>query len=449
MMGSVTMTAARSVTAAMLAVLGSDDSQASASSRPAHAQSVTTAQVADCIGQPGWLIVDVRDSNAFNGWITGDEQRGGSIPGAVNLALSWFESNPQAAQRLIESMGLKQNKVVLYGNSAAEAQRMTRLLQQHAQIPAERLFVYTDGIAAWSRDDNLPMDRLPRYERLVPPVWLQQLVQQGDPRDYQVVEVAWRKKQRYESGHIPGAVYLDTDEIESESLWNVVSPEQLERTLLSLGITKDTLVVVYGRDSTPATRAALVLMYAGVADVRLLNGGYAAWQNAGLATVIGDVAREPARVFAATVPVHPEWIIDTTQAKQVLAARDGRLVSIRSWSEYVGQTSGYSYIKPKGRIRGAVWGHAGTDRDHMQDFRNPDDTLRNFRDIAALWRDWDIEPQHRISFYCGTGWRASEAFLAAYLMGYENISVYDGGWYEWSADENNPVETGTPSSSHR
>ena len=92
---------------------------------------------------------------------------------------------------------------------------------------------------------------------------------------------------------------------------------------------------------------------------------------------------------------------------------------------------------------------AGTDRDHMQDFRNPDDTLRNHRDIAALWRGWNIEPQHRISFYCGTGWRASEAFFAAYLMGYENISVYDGGWYEWSADENNPVDTGIPSPSHR
>ncbi|MEJ2247847.1 MAG: rhodanese-like domain-containing protein, partial [Acidobacteriota bacterium] len=47
-------------------------------------------------------------------------------------------------------------------------------------------------------------------------------------------------------------------------------------------------------------------------------------------------------------------------------------------------------------------------------------------------------------FYCGTGWRASEAFFYAYLMGWERISVYDGGWFEWSLDARNPVETGIP-----
>ncbi len=37
-----------------------------------------------------------------------------------------------------------------------------------------------------------------------------------------------------------------------------------------------------------------------------------------------------------------------------------------------------------------------------------------------------------VAFYCGTGWRASETFFYAYLMDWPNVSVYDGGWFEWS-----------------
>jgi hypothetical protein len=54
------------------------------------------------------------------------------------------------------------------------------------------------------------------------------------------------------------------------------------------------------------------------------------------------------------------------------------------------------------------------------------------QDIAHFWRQAGIHPDRKTAFYCGTGWRASMAFFYAWLMGWENISVYDGGWYEWS-----------------
>ena len=403
------MTAARSVSVFMfVTVLGLGSMECDAQIEQSRARPMTTSEVAKRIGHPGWRLVDVRGTNAFNGWIMGEEKRGGHIRGATNLSLRWMEAHHRAAIQLVESKGLKDQKVVLYGNRASEAQRMARLLQMRAQLSPEQMFIYTEGFLAWSRDDKLPVDRLPRYEKLVPPRWVHQLIQEGDSEEYRIVEVAWRKVKQYEAGHLPGAVYLDTDEFESEPMWNVVSADQLETTLLSLGITKNTRVVVYGRNSTATARAAVVMMYAGVSDVRLLNGGYQAWLDAGFPVATGEVRRRPAIEFGATIPVHPDWIIGTEQAKKVLAARHGRLVSIRSWPEYIGETSGYSYIKRKGRIRGAVWGHAGSDRDHMEDFRNPDNTLRDYREIAAYWQASDIEPDHHISFYCGTGWRASE-----------------------------------------
>ena len=56
-----------------------------------------------------------------------------------------------------------------------------------------------------------------------------------------------------------------------------------------------------------------------------------------------------------------------------------------------------------------------------------------------------VTPQkRRIGFHCGTGWRASEAYLAAWVMSWESIKVYDSGWYEWSADPANPTAVGDP-----
>ena len=61
--------------------------------------------------------------------------------------------------------------------------------------------------------------------------------------------------------------------------------------------------------------------------------------------------------------------------------------------------------------------------------------------IEMMWSDGGInrDPQMHTIFYCGTGWRASYAWLCAYLAGWDNISVYDGGWLEWSSDPENPV----------
>jgi thiosulfate/3-mercaptopyruvate sulfurtransferase len=80
----------------------------------------------------------------------------------------------------------------------------------------------------------------------------------------------------------------------------------------------------------------------------------------------------------------------------------------------------------------------------MEGLRNVDGTMRSYPEIVENWRDWGITPDKEISFYCGTGWRASEAFFYAHLMGWKRISVYDGGWHEWSADPTNPVESGEP-----
>ncbi len=154
----------------------------------------------------------------------------------------------------------------------------------------------------------------------------------------------------------------------------------------------------------------------------------------------------PVASFGAAVPVRPEVIVDIDEAKEILADHEGAaLVSVRTWREHIGNVSGYNYIGPAGRIKGDVWGNCGTDAYHMQHYRNIDNTMRAYPEIAANWAEAGITPDKWVAFYCGTGWRASETWFYAYLQGWERIAVYDGGWFEWSQDPiNNPIEIGEP-----
>ncbi|UJF17268.1 hypothetical protein L0B53_00380 [Vibrio sp. SS-MA-C1-2] len=204
-------------------------------------------------------------------------------------------------------------------------------------------------------------------------------------------------------------------------------------------------MIIYGRDTSAAARAASIMMNLGVKDVRLLDGGWTIWQQTDSPQQALINYKQPQNTFG-TERSNKTVIIDTKEVKTLLKDKNkNSLVSIRSWQEYIGNTSGYSYIDPKGRIAGAKWGHAGSDPYHLEDFRNVDGTMRSSQQIIKMWQQWGINSKQNVSFFCGTGWRASEAFFYAYVMGWQNISVYDGGWYEWSSIKENKVETGIPS----
>ena len=135
----------------------------------------------------------------------------------------------------------------------------------------------------------------------------------------------------------------------------------------------------------------MILRYAGVDDVRLLDGGYDWWVRAGNPLELIEREPEPVASFGATVPLRPEVIVDIDEAKQIIADPDGAaLVSVRTWREHIGQVSGYNYIGPAGRIKGDVWGNCGTDAYHMQHYRNVDNTMRAYPEITANWAEAGI-----------------------------------------------------------
>jgi thiosulfate/3-mercaptopyruvate sulfurtransferase len=119
---------------------------------------------------------------------------------------------------------------------------------------------------------------LARWRQLPSPAWLARLLA-GVPvlaapgGAWRLFEVGCDSVAAYQSGHIPGAGYIDTNRLERQPLWNKVSDDALLALLLENGIRHDTTVILYGRNSLAAARAAHLMLYAGVADVRLLDGG--------------------------------------------------------------------------------------------------------------------------------------------------------------------------------
>ncbi len=424
---------------------------------------ISTAELRGRLTDPELTIVDVRPIPAYNGWRLSEAARGGHILGAVAFPSAWLSRVDDAeAERLLASKGIFPGReVVLYGDGAEDVLAVrTRL----TELGHTGVRLYEHHWAGWAADSTLPSERLPNDGKLVHADWLQQVVDGARPEalpaeNFLLFHVNFGVPEEYEESHLPGALYLDTGLLESSEDWNRRSPEELDAALRSLGISHETTVILYGRDSEggadekwpgrragqiAATRAALILRYCGVDDVRLLDGGYDAWVRSG--RPLEKARREPtaAASFGAEIPLRPEVIVDIDEAKQILLDREGAaLVSVRSWDEHVGKVSGYSYVGRVGRIAGDVWGNGGSDAYHMQHYRNADNTMRSYPEIAARWEEAGITPDKRIAFYCGTGWRSSEAWFCAYLMGWPRIAVYDGGWYEWSRDPlNNPIEVG-------
>lgn len=417
---------------------------------------ISTEQLMKNLNNNQIKIIDVRSVEAYNGWKLKGEYRGGHIRGAKSLPIKWL--NYIDWLEIVRSKDIfPDHTLVIYSYDHSDSQKVAR---QFIRAGYHKVKLYNGFLDSWSVNPKLPMEYLPRYRHLVSADWLNELIITGKAPEYDndkfsICHAHYRNKEDYKKGHIPGAISLDTNTLESTETWNRRSPEELKSALEKLGITCNTTVILYGRYSFPdnnspypgssaghlgAIRCAVIMLYAGLKDVRILNGGLQSWHDAKYKITSEETEVKPVDDFGIEIPAHPEIMVDTPEAKKILKATDQNLVCVRSWPEYIGKVSGYNYIEKRGRIPGAVFSNSGTDAYHMENFRNLDYTTREYHEIEKLWLKAGITPDKRNAFYCGTGWRGSEAFLNAWLMGWPDIAVYDGGWFEWSNDEANPYE---------
>jgi len=421
---------------------------------------MSSGEVVSSLENPSVHIIDVRPVDAYNGWKLADEKRGGHIPGARSLPMKWF-NYIDWIEIVRKKEILTSNKIILYGYNRKDAEKASGRFLNSGYSDIN---LYTGFLSEWTLDSDLPLESLSRFRYLVHPLWVNDLINGRKPDEYDnnryvLVHAHYRNRDAYLSGHIPGAIDIDTLALEAPETWNRRTPSELKTSLENHGISSDTTVVLYGKYMHPdnndpfpgsaagdigALRCALIMMYAGVKDVRILNGGFQSWKDAGFDISYTDEKKQPVKEFGASIPVHPELVVDTPEAKEMLESKDAELVCVRSWSEYIGEVSGYNYIEARGRIPGAIFADCGSDAYHMENYRNLDLTIREYNETSNIWTRRGITPDKHLAFYCGTGWRGSEAWFNAWLMGWPQVSVYDGGWFEWSNDPQNPYETGIP-----
>lgn len=414
-------------------------------------KTIATKELQDKLTDDSWVVVDTRINDAFNGWKLDNVERGGHIKGAVDFSANWLtvdaDDKEKTLDKALETKGIDKDKnIVLYDANGKDAKSVANYLSEKGYKN-----LYTYNIADWAKDESLPMESYENYEMLVPATIVNDILEGKKPETFEnsnnikIVEASWgEESEAYSKGHVPTSVHINTDTIEPPPQWMLASDEELAKFANDYGFTKDDTVIVTGPDVMASYRVAVVLRYIGINDVRVLNGGNDAWTSAGYELETKSNKPVAGNNFGATIPANPDLIDTQAQLKEMLKDSNNVLVDNRSWDEYIGKVSGYSYHDKKGRIPGAVYGYAGTSSTTLEDYRNIDNTMRNADEIKALWKEAGIDTNKHLIFMCGSGWRAAEVLTYANVMGFDNTSLYSDGWIGWSNNTSNPTETGEP-----
>ncbi len=260
--------------------------------------------------------------------------------------------------------------------------------------------------------------------------------------DVVVLDATWNLmgppgREAYDAGHVPGAYFVDLDsELAGPpgegGRHPLPSASVVEGLLRRTGIDADSSVVVYdAANSMAAARARFVLRYFGVEDVRVLDGGFAAWQAAGgeVSTAEAEVsAAKPAAGFTPTPGSIP--VLDAEGAAEV--AVSGVLLDARAPERFAGEVEPMD--KVAGHIPGAVNAPTTGNVDADGHFLPADELKARFAELGA-------DGSQPVGAYCGSGVTAAHEALALEIAGLE-VPVYVGSWSEWITDPDRPIATG-------
>jgi thiosulfate/3-mercaptopyruvate sulfurtransferase len=222
-------------------------------------------------------------------------------------------------------------------------------------------------------------------------------------------------REMYLGGHLPGAAFFDhqlvTDPI-GEYEYTVAPDSMLARQIGEIGIGNHAEVIVYASSLlASATRAWWILRYAGVQNIRVLNGGLPAWKEAGGTVEAGEYKYEP----AAFTPAFK---------REMIANKEEVLAAVERGSVYIEDALPQDW-HDREHIPGSVC-------LPLTDLTIGWDVLRPQEEIEALV---PARPKgERVITYCGGGIAAALNAMAHLLAGNDNVAVYDGSLFEWKGE---------------
>jgi len=256
-----------------------------------------------------------------------------------------------------------------------------------------------------------------------------------------VVEVDVDTK-AYEEGHVPGALGWNWQTQLCDTLRrDVISKADLEKLLGESGVNNNTTLILYGDNNNWfAAWAFWQLKMYGHEDVRIMNGGRKKWLAEG--RVITKEIPQPQSTTYKAKERDESLRSYLMQVQQAMSQKDTVMVDVRSGDEYTGKVLSPAGLPETcqrgGHIPGAVnvpWSQAC----------NEDGTFKSKEELEALYGTKGVAANKNIIAYCRIGERSSHTwFVLKYLLGYPNVSNYDGSWTEWGNLVGAPVEKEAP-----
>ena len=395
-------------------------------------------------------LVDSRLPDSYVGWKLKNDKYSGHLKGAIDFSYSWlvtdyddlnnFENKTKEEvlkDCLNNKIKNKYTSVYIYDSNGTDSIKVAQYFLEN-EIRDINIFSLCDV----EINEN-QFESYPNYKNIISPLELKNYLDKKETQtllentDYIIFDVSYGEENEtsYKKlGHIDTAIHVNTDWFEPpEGGWMLDSDENLIKLAKKLGLTIKKGAIITGPEPMATTKFATILKYLGIKDVRILNGALDNWKNYGY-----DLTKEsfyPIEVdnFLSDIPVNGDIIKSLEEVKLNVEKENFNIVDTRTIEEFTGLTPGHSYHNIAGTIKNSIFGNAGIKSTHsMYFYRNIDKTMRNGYELIEMLKSNNANFNNHLSFMCGAGWRAAEAYWYFSIMGFENISLFSDGWMSWS-----------------
>jgi thiosulfate/3-mercaptopyruvate sulfurtransferase len=241
----------------------------------------------------------------------------------------------------------------------------------------------------------------------------------------------------YEAEHIPGAVFMDLEEIvdTSNPLPHMLPPEpKFASRMQSLGLGDGNRLVVY--DNSPlhsSARAWWILKAFGAHFVAILDGGFQKWKAEGRPVESETKQIRPGHF----TPMLDAGVVADKAFVHGILGSEWQIVDARPASRFAGEDG-----EPR---PGVEAGHIPGSRSLPQSelFRS-DNSWKRGEELRSAFDAAGVDLAKPMVTTCGSGVTAAVLLFGARLLGKEDVKLYDGSWSEWGADPSTPKATGAP-----